>query len=151
MARNLNYDVSEKVNITVRKGDTVEIPLTFTDSSGLPLTLLTSGYEFFMQVRRPKSAKQRAAVAEKSSTDEYGDLVIGSLTKGRNERVNSFIEFKDIDDDGNLVIYISSEYTKSIEPGSYVYDLQQIVNNKTTTILEGAFTITKDISNVDAL
>jgi len=151
MARNLNYDVSEKLNITVRKGDTVEIPLTFTGSNGLPVTLLSSGYEFFMQVRKPKSKQDRASVAQKSEVSEYGDLVIGSLTKGRNEKVNSFIEFKDIDDDGNLVIYISSDYTKNIEPGSYVYDLQQIVNGKTTTIFEGSFTVTKDISNVDAV
>jgi hypothetical protein len=149
MAKNLNFDVSEKVNITIRKGDTVEIPLTFKDSSGVAVPLVTNGYEFFMQVRKPAPARSRNNVVQKTS--EYGDLVIGTITKGQNEKASAFIEFRNIDDSGNVVVYISSDYTKSLEPGSYVYDIQQIVNEKTTTILEGSFSVTRDISNVDAL
>ena len=35
---------------------------------------------------------------------------------------------------------------RNISPGRYVYDLQQIVDNVSTTILEGNFIVNDDIS-----
>lgn len=149
MARNLNYNVAEKVNITIRKGDTVEIPITLKDSSGVGLPLLTDNYEFFMQVRKPVSQVEVSPNVIQRNVSEYGELVIGSLTKGKNENAKAFIEFRDIDDSGNVTLYISSDYTRTLDAGQYVYDIQKIVDNKTTTILEGSFSVSKDISNLD--
>lgn len=149
MARNLNYNVAEKVNITIRKGDTVEIPITLKDSSGVGLPLLTDNYEFFMQVRKPVSQVEVSPNVIQKNVSEYGELVIGSLTKGKNENAKAFIEFRDIDDSGNVTLYISSDYTRTLDAGQYVYDIQKIVDNKTTTILEGSFSVSKDISNLD--
>jgi hypothetical protein len=35
---------------------------------------------------------------------------------------------------------------RKVEPGRYVYDLQQILDGVTTTILKGNFTVNDDIS-----
>jgi len=36
-----------------------------------------------------------------------------------------------------------------IAPGRYVYDIQQIVDSVSTTILEGRFIVNDDISNLE--
>ena len=38
---------------------------------------------------------------------------------------------------------------ENIDAGRYVYDIQQIVGDVSTTILEGRFTVNEDISNLD--
>jgi hypothetical protein len=38
---------------------------------------------------------------------------------------------------------------ESIDAGRYVYDIQQIVGDVSTTILEGRFIVNEDISNLE--
>ena len=49
MANKVNLDVSEKLDITCRRGDTFSLTVTLKDSSGTALTLSTSEYKFLMQ------------------------------------------------------------------------------------------------------
>ena len=51
MAKRVNLDTSETVNITCRRGDTFNLTLTLKDSSGTAIQLSTLGYEFLMEVR----------------------------------------------------------------------------------------------------
>jgi hypothetical protein len=38
---------------------------------------------------------------------------------------------------------------ESVPAGKYVYDIQQIVGDVSTTILEGRFVVNEDISNLE--
>jgi hypothetical protein len=49
-------------------------------------------------------------------------------------------------DSGVLTITASDAIMRKVEPGRYVYDLQQILDGVTTTILKGNFTVNDDIS-----
>lgn len=54
-----------------------------------------------------------------------------------------------VDDSGNATFSASSSIMSNIEAGKYVYDIQQIVGEVSTTILEGRFIVNEDISNLD--
>ena len=51
MASKINLDITDKLDITCRQGDTFELTLTLKDSSGVGLPLLTNDYSFLMPVR----------------------------------------------------------------------------------------------------
>ena len=68
MANKVNLDVSEKLDITCRRGDTFSITLTLKDSNGTAIELDTLGYKFLMDVKtNPKQIKgkpiQREVIA----------------------------------------------------------------------------------------
>ena len=134
MASKVNLDVAEKLDITCRKGDTFSLTLTLKNSSGTALTLSTSGYEFLMQVRsRQKSNRDRK-------------LVIGSNTLGASTQSGVNFSFA-LDDTGNVTISATADHMRKVDPGRYVYDLQQIFSGVSTTILKGNFTVNDDISD----
>lgn len=137
MANKVNLDISEKLNITCRKGDTFSLTLTLKDSSGTALTLSSSGYEFFMQVRGTRASKAGVRA-----------LIMGTETKGESASrggVSTNFSFT-VDDSGNATIKASDEVMRNVPAGKYVYDLQQKVDNVSTTILEGNFIVNDDIS-----
>ena len=73
MAKKVNLDVAQTLNITCRRGDTFQLNMTLKDSSGTALVLDGSGgsngaYKFAMQVRR--SAFQDGAAGLIASTTE---------------------------------------------------------------------------------
>ena len=53
------------------------------------------------------------------------------------------------DDSGNVTITASDSTMRRVPAGRYVYDLQQIVSDETTTLFEGSFTVNDDISKVE--
>ena len=140
MASKLNLDVSEKLDITCKKGDTFNLGLLLKDSAGTALTLSTSNYEFLMQVRGRRSGAKRSR-----------PLILGTASKGKsavtNDGANNFTVT--IDDSGNATFSASDTIMARIAPGRYVYDIQQIVDNVSTTILEGRFIVNNDISNLE--
>tara|TARA_R100000234_G_scaffold119698_1_gene103365 strand:- start:1334 stop:1759 length:426 start_codon:yes stop_codon:yes gene_type:complete len=140
MASKLNLDVSEKLDITCKKGDTFNLGLLLKDSAGTALTLSASGYEFLMQVRGRRSGAGRSR-----------SLIIGTASKGKSavtsEGANNFTVT--IDDSGNATFSASDTIMARIAPGRYVYDIQQIVGGVSTTILEGRFIVNDDISNLE--
>jgi hypothetical protein len=140
MASKLNLDVSEKLDITCKKGDTFNLGLLLKDSAGTALTLSTSGYEFLMQVRGRRSGANRSR-----------KLILGTASKGKSAvtdvGANNFTVT--IDDSGNATFSASDTIMARIAPGRYVYDIQQIVDNVSTTILEGRFIVNNDISNLE--
>ncbi len=140
MANKANLDVAEKLDITCRKGDTFELSLNFKDSTGSAIALLTDGYEFFMQVR-----------GSKRTSGSRGSLIAGTLTKGdqatgENKSSNVGFSFEDIDNNGNVIVKATSDTMSNFPSGRYTYDLQYTVNNKTTTVLKGSFTVNDDIT-----
>jgi len=135
MAKRVNLDTSETVNITCRRGDTFSLTLTLKDSSGTAIQLSTLGYEFLMEVRDQLSS---VSTSEKS-------IIIGSPGVGRVSDTGLSFTFT-TDDTGNVTITASAESMRSVPAGSYVYDLQQIVGGVHTTIIDGSFVVNEDVS-----
>ncbi len=120
MASKVNLDVTERLDITCKKGDTFSLTLTLKDASGTAKTLVTSGFDFLMQVKQPARARGRER-----------KLILGSTSIG------------------NLTITATSAVMSEIDAGRYVYDIQQTVSDVTTTILEGRFIVNDDISKTE--
>ena len=62
MAKKVNLDVSERLDITCRRGDSFSITLTLKDSSGTALPLATDNYSFVMQVRTGINASKAKGI-----------------------------------------------------------------------------------------
>lgn len=148
MAKKVNFDVSERLDITCRRGDSFSMTLTLKDSAGTALPLVTDDYSFVMQVRTDANAARAKGVAGLVlSTIDLGPK---AMKKDGTER--AFEEFV-LDDNGNLTITATAETMRSVPAGSYVYDIQQIKPNATTgvdehtTILRGSFKVNEDVSD----
>lgn len=143
MASKVNLDVSEKLDITCRRGDTFSLTLTLKDSSGTAIQLSTLGYEFLMDVKtspqRTRSGLSERQVVASSTLSSAQSKVDPKLSNG--------FEFVDITDNGTVKVTASADTMKGFPVGSYVYDIQQKVNDEVTTILRGVFTVNEDISS----
>ena len=135
MANRVNLDVSERLDITCRKGDTFSMTVTMKDSSGTALPLATNSYSFLMQVY---------GYSKKSQTP-----VLGSSNLGK--KVDNSFEAFVLDDSGNVTIAATAATMRNIKPGKYTYDLQYVLPTTSgvdthTTVLRGSFTVNDDIS-----
>ncbi len=140
MASRVNLDISEKLDITCKRGDTFSLGLLLKDSSGTAITLSTSNYEFLMQVRGSKNSRSGSR-----------PLIMGTVSKGKSaQKGGKSANFTvTVDDSGNATFSAASSIMENIDAGRYVYDIQQIVGEVSTTILEGRFVVNEDISNLD--
>ena len=148
MAKKVNFDQSQKLDITCRRWDSFSMTITLKDSTGTALPLVTDEYSFVMQVRdslRSASAKGTAGLV--LSTVDVGPKALRS-----NGVEMAFEEFV-LDNSGNLTISATAETMRFVPAGNYIYDLQQIKPNSSTgvddhkTILRGAFNVNEDISD----
>lgn len=140
MANRVNLDVSEKLDITCKRGDTFSLGILLKDSSGTAIELSTNKYEFLMQVRGAKNPRTKSR-----------PLIMGTAAKGKSaERGGKSLNFTvTVDDSGNATFTAASSIMENVAAGRYVYDIQQIVGDVSTTILEGRFIVNEDISNLD--
>lgn len=126
MATSINLDVSNRVDITTRRGDTFALELTFKDENGDVIDL-SSGYEWMMQVREADTST--SALLDGDST---------------NNTANDF-GFT-ADSNGVLIINASAAVMSTIEGGIYVYDLQSSQGATVTTWIYGIFKVNEDVS-----
>lgn len=141
MATKVNLDVSEKLNITCKKGDTFNLGLLMKDANGDALDVST--YRFLMQVKGDPDP----------DTGER-PLIIGTASEGKlaqRDRDGLATNFTiTSDENGNVTINAAANIMELIAAGSYVYDIQQINNiDVTTTIFEGRFIINDDVSSYE--
>lgn len=153
MASKANLDVSEKLDITIKRGDSFELFLNFKDSAGANLPLLTDEYEFIIQVKTAQNNQGAQASTTQRRTLVAGSALTESQTKGvakAEEAESPIFVFEDVDDLGNVVLRSTAESTSKLPVGRFVYDLQYKVLvdafQKVTTVLRGNFTIKEDIS-----
>ena len=130
MASKVNLDVSERLDITCRKGDTFSLTVTLKDSTGTAITLVASSYTFLMEVW---SASRIATAPVIGSTTS---LPVGDA---------SFEVFV-ATDLGTVTISATATTMREVPAGRYKYDLQHVVSSTHTTILHGSFTVNEDIS-----
>lgn len=123
-------DIAQKLNITARKGDTLRLQVTFTDSGGTPINV--DEYTYRLQVR--PSAFDNAQPG--ALLDISGDATLGGTG------------FQ-IGDAGQVTIHILSGTMAGINGGSYVYDLEAKNIEDTTLIqtwLKGSFVVNEDVT-----
>lgn len=143
MAKKVNLDIAQKLNITCRRGDTFRLSLTLKDADGEPLALATNSYQFVMQVR--DSAKSDGETGLILSTI-YGRPINADPNTGTIQAMGP-TETDNITNNGIVNIIIPDTVMRAVPSGRYVYDLQYVINDTThTTILEGAFVVNEDVS-----
>lgn len=159
----VNFDISKRLDIITRKGDSFNLQLTLKNSSGTVLNLYGSDGEskFYMQVRDNMSSTEGNGVvlhtvanatgggSTNSSVDE--NLVSQQLTVTLTDVTGT----ADADATGIVTISASAADMKLVASGRYVYDLQYEDPGNTIdsaadrkTILYGTFTVNDDITEV---
>lgn len=121
MGLKANLDIAQRLDITCRKGDTFELVITITDSTGAALDL--SAYTDFEIDVRP--------------TDEDSGTPILTFA------------FADFAATNAGVLTATKSYTamESVEAGTFVYDLQATDSGAVrTTWFYGLFTIIDDVT-----
>ena len=148
MAKAVNFDTTEVLNITCREGDTFSMTVTLKDSSGTGLTFVTDDYVFYMQVKSVSSSGNLRG----GRTVER--VVIQTPSISKNENTNTLLfEAPTIDNSGNVTIEASAETMSKIRPGSYVYDLKYVKPSSTGLdshkgVLRGNFTVNSQVTDV---
>lgn len=129
MAKTINLDTSQRVDITCRKGDTFSLRLTVTDSSTPPVANFEDGDTFLMEVR----------------DSDTGTLIT-------NGSVNFAItETADASDVTNKYVDLTLDAAtmKTMPSGLYVYDVEQKTDDSTpvvSTLIYGTLKINEDIA-----
>jgi len=138
MARSIDLDVTEELDITSKRGDSFSMTLTLKNAAGTALTLATDNYEFFFRVKRVTG----------TGPSRRGSIILGTPNVAAS--ANKF-ESPTTDDSGNVVFAASSEVTRKIPSGTYSYEIQYRLPSSTAldsyvSILMGAFTVNADIT-----
>ena len=149
MAKKVNLDVAQTLNITCRRGDTFALNMTLKDSEGVPIALDGSNndnsgpHKFAMQVRR-------------SAFQDGVEGLIASTTQGSpSEGGDGIALINEISGNasGAITILIESSAMETIPSGRYVYDLQVIDPlgaqgiDTITTRLKGSFVVNEDVTD----
>ena len=152
MAKKANLDVSDKLDITIRRGDSFELSLNIKDNEGNNIQLVTGDYNFFIQIKSIVSSSSISATSAPRKTVIAGSsLAETTATNSPTRKASSPIfSFVDRDDEGNVKLRAEAEDTAKLPVGSYVYDIQyKYVNNgfnTVTTLLRGSFIVKEDIT-----
>ena len=148
MAKKVNLDIAQTLNITCRRGDTFTLSVTLKDDSGDPLALVTNSYEFIMQIRKSAFDDGAAGLILCTATGQPpGNPPLGYIEKmGPSEEDN-------INNSGVVTIKIPDSTMREVPSGRYVYDLQYVLPGQGeadsathTTILKGSFVVNEDVS-----
>tara|TARA_R110000823_G_scaffold178419_3_gene310911 strand:- start:947 stop:1384 length:438 start_codon:yes stop_codon:yes gene_type:complete len=138
--KKVNLDESQRLDITVRRGDSFSLVITFKNSEGTALSLTTLGYTWQMEVRTPQNNQLLSSM-----------VLVSPNTLGTNEGANApLMEAFGTDDVGNLTISAGYPAMKQVPQGVYVYDLQykdQSTSPETVkTVLRGNFIVNPDVT-----
>jgi len=134
MANSINLDVSQRVDITCRKGDSFELDLDITDESGKPKNI--SSYSFKMEVRKTDTSD--AAYADGD------DTIILSTEDGSGD--SKEITHTTPDSSGNVTFQVTATNMRGVDAGLYVYDIEAKTGSSVTTWLHGLFKVNEDVT-----
>lgn len=131
----VNFDVSQTLDITCVKGDTFSMDLTLKDSAGSAIDI--TNYAFYFQVFKGSSI-----IISSTNAKSFERQIIRSgnatVTKDADQATNK----------GKFNISISSLVMSDFPPGGYFYEMQMSTTGDSTgvdtTILKGSFTVNPD-------
>lgn len=129
MAKTINLDTSQRVDITCRKGDTFSLRLTVTDSSTPPVANFEDGDTFLMEVRDSDTGTL--------ITNGSVDFAI-TKTALASDVTNKHVE-----------LTLDAATMKTMPSGLYVYDVEQKTDDSTpvvSTLIYGTLKINEDIA-----
>ena len=147
----VDLDQSSRLDITCRRGDTFNMSLTLKDSDGVVLPLVSEFYKFTMQVRGRKAADGTRPIVIGTDASEAGhgtgvandtaDFVFNTSLTASAET-------------GIVVITVPANEMRTVDPGSYTYDLQYVgpnaaantIDGPHTTVLFGSFIVNGDVA-----
>lgn len=135
MAKSVNLDVSQRVDVTCRRGDTFVLNMNITDSNGdaVPFAVTDS---FKMEVRRYDTADTAYADGDDNIILSTEDDSSGS----------KYISWDAGETDGSLTFTVSSANMKQVPSGMFVYDVEATVNGAVTTWMHGIFKVNEDVT-----
>lgn len=150
--KKVNLDISQVLDITCRRGDSFSLVITLKDTSGTGIQLKTNKYKFIMQVKDNGTLSGREALILCTALGQPVDeKPLGTIAAMSSDGTTDGTS--NIDDNGNVTVFISDSTMRQIPSGRYVYDLQYIIpegssdgTDTHTTVLRGAFIVNEDIS-----
>lgn len=152
MAKKVNLDIAQQLNITCRRGDTFNLSVNLKDSSGVGLQLKTGKYKFIMQVRDDAFQDgPEGLILCTVKGQPAGATPFGNIAEMESDGTSSGTT--NVTDSGDITVFITDTVMREVPSGRYVYDLQYIIPSSTadgedthTTILKGAFVVNEDVS-----
>ena len=133
MANKANFDIAQQLDITIRRGDSFDLTVNVTDSSGTAVDL--TAYTFNMDVRTSDSRVNRDNVVLSQAGTQPGGLAVTATSTT-----------------GELVIKGLGEFTDLVPEGEYVYDLQASGTDSVGAVteqtwLKGLFIVNQDVTD----
>jgi len=152
MARRLDLDISEKVAITTRRGDSFDVTLTFylgEEAAGNEDSL--DGDLFLMEVRDKASSDANEGLIMSSTGDNVITTSATTLPSSNFSMEISGSQSNDAGVNNQLTIRCSAALMELIQSGRYVYDLQRYntSSEEQKTILRGPFRVVEDVAEAD--
>jgi hypothetical protein len=155
MANKVNLDVSERLDIICRQGDSFDLTLTLKDSSGTALTLATDDYSFVFLVIRASSHYpfdwgDIVGFTNATYPFDWGDVVGPAQPSGKKADSSGIPIFAfTTDDSGNVTVTMAASETRKMEAGRHHWDFQQIQPTASgvsiyTTLLTGSFIVNSE-------
>ena len=122
MATSVNLDISKRVDITCRKGDSFSLEMMISDADGVGIDL--AQYTFKMEVRE---------------TDTSSVFLLSSIN-------DDFQFYNNANGAEGALEIVASSTAMEVESGLYVYDIQATTGTQVTTWFYGIFKINEDIT-----
>ena len=153
MAKAINLDTSQRVDITCRKGDTFDLSLTLKDNASTPASVVADNDTFKMEVRTtdeggdPYADSEATIILSTEDTDNSDTKQIVLKDSAGTNMTSSSVGLADAD--GVVRFTVSSSNMASTSAGLYVYDIEmtdESESSKVTTLIYGTFKINEDVS-----
>lgn len=152
MARRLDLDISEKVAITTRRGDSFDVTLTFyigAEAAGNEDDL--DGDQFLMEVRDKASSDVNEGLIMSSIGPNVITTSASVLPASNFTMEISGAALNDAAVNNQLTIRCTAAEMELVTSGRYVYDLQRYntSSEEQKTILRGPFRVVEDVAEAD--
>lgn len=141
-----NLDISEKLDIVVKRGDSMDITLKLTEEDGSPTDV--SGYAWSMSVKDKRVESGRTVGS--STPVVYESTLLSTANTIDTATAGTITTSVDATNTNEVTFSASANVMTNLVPGSYVYDIQFINGAEVKTILEGLFIVNPDVAFVNS-
>jgi|TARA_R100000479_G_scaffold156668_1_gene93199 hypothetical protein len=137
-----NLDISEKLDIIVKRGDSMNITLKFTESNGSATDL--SSYTFAMSVKDKRVQGGRSAGINNPVI--YEKTILSTNTADLDTGSQITTEILNQSPFNEVTFTVDATSMGGVDAGTYVYDIQYTNGSEVRTVLEGLFIVNPDVA-----
>lgn len=137
-----NLDISEKLDIIVKRGDSMNITLKFTESNGSATDL--SSYTFAMSVKDKRVQGGRSAGINNPVI--YEKTILSTNTADLDTGSQIATEILNQSPFNEVTFTVGATSMGTVDAGTYVYDIQYTNGSEVRTVLEGLFIVNPDVA-----